>query len=167
MRCLCDVRARPAPRVANLAVSGPTSSGRRTATWCRFCSLMSQRQQLGSERRVAFGCLRSLRAPGHSMGSAGCRAARLKPQSAMGAGRVRQNRRRHLLPPSGVAPARELVSVSFPSRRSRQAILNSVPSLSIACRMIASRRASAILALRIVERAAIASAQSLNRRAPL
>jgi hypothetical protein len=36
------------------------------------------------------------------MGSAGCRAARLKSQSAKD--HLLQNRRRHLLPPSGVAP---------------------------------------------------------------
>lgn len=101
------------------------------------------------------------------MGSAGCGAARLKPQSAMGFSRVRQNRRRHPLPPLGVAPARELVSVSSLRLTFCQVKLNSVRSLSIACRMTASRRASATLALRRVERAAIASAQSFSFRSPL
>jgi hypothetical protein len=63
------------------------------------------------EDGVAVGRLRSLRAPWHSMGSAGRRAARLKPRSAKG--RMLQNRRHHLLPPSGVAPARELVAASY------------------------------------------------------
>jgi hypothetical protein len=40
--------------------------------------------------------------------------------------------------------------------------LNSVPSLSMACIMIARRRASATRALRIVDRRAIAKAQSLS-----
>ena len=40
--------------------------------------------------------------------------------------------------------------------------LNAVPSRSIACMMMASRRASAICALRIVERLAMASAQSFS-----
>lgn len=48
----------------------------------------------------------------HLMGSAGCGVAWLKPQSADLVGGMLQNRRHHLLPPSGVAPARELVTAS-------------------------------------------------------
>ena len=44
------------------------------------------------------------------MGSAGCEAAWLKSQSVCD--RMLQNRRRHSLPPSGVAPAGELGSAS-------------------------------------------------------
>ena len=62
----------------------------------------------------AFGCLRSLRAHRHLMGLAGDGAAWLKSQSADLIDRMQQNRRRHPLPPSGVVPARELVSVSYP-----------------------------------------------------
>jgi hypothetical protein len=45
--------------------------------------------------------------------------------------------------------------------------LNSVPSRSMACMMMAKRRASAIRALRIVDRLAIANAQSLSFKAGL
>jgi len=44
--------------------------------------------------------------------------------------------------------------------------LNSVPCRSIACMMMARRRASAIRALRIVDRLAIAKAQSLSFSGP-
>ena len=45
--------------------------------------------------------------------------------------------------------------------------LNSVPSRSMACMMMAKRRASAIRAFRIVDRLAIANAQSLSFKAGL
>jgi len=45
--------------------------------------------------------------------------------------------------------------------------LNWVPCLSIACMMMARHRASAIRALRIVDRLAIDSAQSLSFSGPL
>jgi hypothetical protein len=92
----------------------------------------------------------------HLMGSAGCRAAWLKSQSV------------------GVAACYTIGAVicSLPWRRLRSgarcdllvgyAGLNSVPSLSMACIMIARRRASATRALRIVDRRAIAKAQSLS-----
>jgi hypothetical protein len=80
---------------------------------CRFCSLMGQGRQLGYERyrrwRVLFSkCHAALD------GVAGCGAASLKSQSEMlrRIGRMLQNRRRHPLPTSGVAPARELRSAS-------------------------------------------------------
>lgn len=47
----------------------------------------------------------------HLMGSAGCGAARLKSQSVEGSAAL-QNRCHHPLPPSGAAPAWELVSAS-------------------------------------------------------
>src|SRR5437764_5231606 len=76
--------------------------------------------------------------------------------------RTLQNRRRHLLPPSGIAPLGS--SVRPPVRRVLlgYAGLNSVPCRSMACMMMARRRASAIRALRIVDRLAIANAQSLS-----
>jgi hypothetical protein len=73
-----------------------------------------------------------------------------------------QNRRRHLLPPSGVAPARELGSASGSVITSDYAGLNSVAPRNMACMMMASRRARAIRALRMVERFAMANAQSLS-----
>jgi hypothetical protein len=45
--------------------------------------------------------------------------------------------------------------------------LNSVPSLSMACMMIARRRAKAMRALRMVDRLAIAKAQSFSLSWPL
>jgi hypothetical protein len=120
MRRITDLR-RPGRQRPGSAIYGHWWSPQRTPASSLFCSLMSQWLWLGFERQVTFGCLRSLRAPGHLMGSAGCGAAWLKPQSAKSAGRVRQNRRRHPLPPSGVAPAREFVSVSFlPGARVRR-----------------------------------------------
>ena len=93
---------------------------------------------------------------GHLMGLAGCRAARLKSQST---------RWPH---------ATESAPASAPSRRRRStrelgstsclvgvpiyAVSNWVPSRSIACMMIARRRARATRAVRIVERLAIARA---------
>ena len=113
------------------------------------------------------GRLRSLRAQWRLMGSAECRAAWLKSQSADWIGRMLQNCRRHLLPPSGSAP----LGSSFRSPDlfgvDGYAGLNSSPSRSMACMMMASRRASAMRALRIVERLAIANAQSFNFSAPL
>jgi len=102
---------------------------------------------------------------GHLMGSAGCGAARLKSQSVED--HMLHNRRRHLLPPSGVAPLGS--SVRPPVRRAvlGYAGLNSVPCRSMACMIMATRRASAIRALRIVDRLAIANAQSLSFSGPL
>jgi len=60
-----------------------------------------------------------------------------------------QNRRRHLLPPSGVAP---LGSSVRPPVRLRRIELGAV-ARSMTCMMTARRRASAIRALRIVQRA--------------
>jgi hypothetical protein len=51
--------------------------------------------------------------------------------------------------------------------RGAYADANSVPSRSIACMIMARRRAKATLALRIVDRLAIAKAQSLSLSWPL
>jgi len=76
--------------------------------------------------------------------------------------RMLQNRRRHLLPPSGVAPLGSSVRPPVRLMLLGYAGLNSVPCRSMACMMMASRRASAIRALRIVDRLAIANAQSFS-----
>jgi hypothetical protein len=81
--------------------------------------------------------------------------------------RMLQNRRRHLLPSLGRRSARELGSTSCPASAACYAGLNSVPCRSMACMMMARRRASAIRALRIVDRLAIAKAQSLSFNRPL
>jgi hypothetical protein len=118
----------------------------------------------------ALGCLCSLRARRHLKGSAGCRVAWLKPQSAYGIGRMLQNRRHHLHPPSGDAPLgssfRPPVSIRADVAQPSYAALNSVPCRSMACMMMASLRASAIRAFRIVERWPMASAQLLRASSP-
>ena len=76
--------------------------------------------------------------------------------------RMLQNRRRHLLPPSGVAPLGSSGRPPVWRVVLGYAGLNSVPSRSMACMIMASRRASAIRALRIVDRLAIANAQSFS-----
>ena len=89
------------------------------------------------------------------MGSAGYRALRLKSQSV---------ERSH---PKESAPS------SAPSLGRRSDLLfgyaglNWVPSCSMACMMIAKRRASAIRTLPIVDRLAVANAQSLSFNAGL
>jgi hypothetical protein len=62
--------------------------------------------------------------------------------------------------------AQELVSVSLPAKRYPYAAWNSVPSRSMACMMMASRRARATRALRMVERLPMRSAHSLSARSP-
>ena len=112
----------------------------------------------------AFGCLRSLRAHGHLMGLAGGRAARLKPQSAKLAARYRIGAVICSLPRASLrSGARFDLLFDYCC----YAGLNSVPSRSIASMMMARRRASAIRALRIVDRLAIANAQSLSFSAGL
>lgn len=100
------------------------------------------------------------------MGSAGCGVARLKTQSVGAAGRMLRNSRHHPLPPWGVASARELGSASC-LVATAQAGWNSVRLRSIACMMTASRLASAIRALRIDVRFAMAMAQSFSFSGPL
>src|SRR6266404_2128103 len=116
---------------------------------------------------MPVGCLRSLRA--HVVALDGVSWVQSgSVEIAVGqTDRTLQNRRRHLLPPSGIAPLGS--SVRPPVRRVLlgYAGLNSVPCRSMACMMIARRRASAIRALRIVDRLAIANAQSFSFSAPL
>ena len=74
----------------------------------RFSSLMDQGQQLDFEGDVV-GCLCFLRARMVLDGSAGMRSGLVEIAVGRRIGRMLQNRRRHPLPPSGVAPVRELV----------------------------------------------------------
>lgn len=114
----------------------------------------------------AFGCLRSLRAHEALDGVSWVQSGSV--EIAVGqVDRMLQNRRRHLLPPSGVAPLGSSVRPPFRLALLGYAGLNSVPCRSMACMMMARRRASAIRALRIVDRWAIANAQSLSFRGPL
>src|SRR4051794_39705447 len=127
---------------------------------------MGQGRRLVCERYDACGCLRSLRAHVALDGVSWVQSGSV--EIAVGqTDRMLQNRRHHLLPPSGVAPLGS--SVRPPVRRVLlgYAGLNSVPCRSIACMMMASRRASAIRVLRIVDRLAIANAQSLSFSGPL
>ena len=97
----------------------------------------------------------------HLMRSAGCRAARLKSQSANLAACYRIHAVICSLPRASLrSGARFDLLFGY-------AGLNSVPSRSMACMMMARRRASAIRALRIVDRLAIANAQSLSFNAGL
>ena len=110
----------------------------------------------------AFGCLRSLRARAaldgvswvqsgsvESAVGAGPHATESAPSSAPSLGRRSRSGARFGLLSGDV---------------SRYAGLNSVPCRSIACMTIASRRARAMRALRIVERFAMARAQALSYR---
>ena len=148
-----------AARCAQTAPAGTPKSD-------RLCSLMGQ----GAAARVvgdfdAFGCLRSLRAhvaldgvswlwSGSVEIAVGRRphATKSAPSSTPSLGRRSRSGARFGL---------------LSSARLDYADLNSVPCRSIACMMIASRRASAIRAFRMVERFAIANAQSFSFSGPL
>ena len=101
------------------------------------------------------------------MGLAGCRVAWLKPQSVAGStacyriGAIVCSLPRASLPLG--SSSRPPVFFASPA----YAAAKSVPSRSMACMMMTNRRASAIRALRIVERLAMASAQSFSFSAPL
>jgi hypothetical protein len=118
--------------------------------FARFRSLMGQGRRLGTSDMDAFwGVCVLYVLTGRLMGSAGCRAARLKSQSA---------KRPHATEsaPSSAPPWASLrfgSSVRSPLRLSllRYADTNSVPCRSMACMIMAIRRASAIFALRIVD----------------
>ena len=70
--------------------------------------------------------------------------------------------------PRAFAPARELGAASCLCIGAEgQAGWNSVPLRSMACMMMARRRASAIRAMRMVVRAAIANAQFFSFNSPL
>ncbi len=100
----------------------------------------------------------------HLMGSAGCRAARLKSQSANLAACYRIGAVICSLPRASL---RLGARFDLLSDWRCYAGLNWVPCSSMACMMMARRRASAIRALRIVDRLAIANAQSLSFSGPL
>src|ERR1051325_11129377 len=108
----------------------------------------------------AFGCLRSLRAhlalDGVSWVQGGLVEIAVGQETAC----YRIDAVICALP--GSRSARELGWTSVSLCRSGYTGLNSVPCRSMACMMIARRRASAIRAFRIVDRLAIAKAQSLS-----
>lgn len=135
------------------------------AGYRQFCSLMSQWTAACVRAVCGFGRLRSLRAQWRLMGLAGCGAAWLKSQSADGsAACYRIGAVIHALPR---ALLRSGARLGLLARRGRQAGLNSVPCRSMACMMMARRRASATRALRVFERRAMASAQSFSFSSPL
>ena len=98
------------------------------------------------------------------MGLGGCRAARLKSQSVNATACYRIGAVICSLPRASL---RSGARFDLLSDWRCYAGLNSVPSRSMACMMMARRRASAIRALRIVDRLAIANAQSLSFSAGL
>jgi hypothetical protein len=100
----------------------------------------------------------------HLTGSAGCGAAWLKSQSAKLAACYTIGAVICSLPRASL---RSGARFELLSGWGGYAGLNWVPCLSIACMMIARRRASAIRALRIVDRLEIATAQSLSFNGPL
>jgi hypothetical protein len=98
----------------------------------------------------------------HLMGLAGCGAAWLKSQSVDGSTACyRIGAVIHSLPRASL-PLGSSVRPPVRSALLGYAGLNSVPCRSMACMIIARRRASATRALRIVERLAMASAQSFS-----
>ncbi len=102
----------------------------------------------------------------HLMGSAGRGAARLKSQSVdRSATCYRIGAIIHYLGRRSRSGAR--FGLLFWSALIGYAGLNSVPCRSMACMMMASRRASAIRAFRRVDRLAMANAQSFNFSGPL
>jgi hypothetical protein len=100
------------------------------------------------------------------MGSAGCGAARLKSQSAKLATCYKIGAVIHSLPWASLRSGARF-DLLFRLVLLGYAGLNSVPCRSMACMMMESRRASAIRALRMVDRLAIAKAQSLSLSEPL
>lgn len=101
------------------------------------------------------------------MGLAGCGAAWLKPQSVDGSAACYRIGAVIHSPPWGVAPARELGSASCLIGAVGYDGSKLVPCRSMACMMMASRRASATRAFRMVDRLPMASAQSFSFSAPL
>jgi hypothetical protein len=101
------------------------------------------------------------------MGSAGCGAARLKSQSVEGsAACYRIGAIIHSLPRASL-PLGSSFRPPVWSAQIGYIVLNSVPCRSMACMMMASRRASAIRAFRKVDRLAMANAQSFSFSGPL
>jgi hypothetical protein len=112
----------------------------------------------------AVGCLRSLRAHVALDGVSWVWSGSV--EIAVGQGPHATESAPSSAPSLGRRSARELGSTSCLGWRC-YAGLNSVPCRSMACMMMARRRASAIRALRIVDRLAIANAQSLSFNGPL
>jgi len=88
------------------------------------------------------------------------RAARLKTQSAGDAAGYKIHAVVCSLPRASLLA--ELDALSCLSGRQAYAEMNAVPSRSMACMMMARRRARATCALRMVDRLAMAKAQSLS-----
>src|SRR5215469_12410165 len=85
-----------------------------------------------------MGCLRSLRAHQALDGVSWVQSGSVEV-AVGGTSRVLQNRRRHLLPPSGVAPLGSSVRSPLRLRLLGYAGSNSVPCSNIACIMMARR----------------------------
>src|SRR5260370_9202968 len=128
----------------------------------RYCSLMGQGQQLGSAGDVV-GCLCSLRAHAALDGVSWVRSGLVAIAVGSPINRMLQNRRHHPFPPSGVAPARELVfGLLSVAALIRYAGLNSSPCRSMAYRIMASRRGTAIRDFRSVYRPALANTTAFS-----
>ena len=134
----------------------------------RLCPLMGQGQQLGSERcTTSSGACVLCVLNRHLMGSAGCGAARLKSQSVEGSaacysiGAIIRSLPRASLPLGSSFRPPVLVGAD----RLRRFELGAVPKHGMHDN--GGRRASAIRALRMVDRFAMANAQSFSFSAPL
>jgi hypothetical protein len=101
------------------------------------------------------------------MGSAGCNVAWLKPQSVDGSTACYTIGAIICSLPRGLLPLGSSVRSPVLLPGADQAGWNSVPSRSMACMMMARPRASAIRALRMLERLVMANAQSFSFSSPL
>jgi hypothetical protein len=113
----------------------------------------------------AVGCLRSLRARLALDGVSWVRSGLV--EIAVGQTTAATESAPLSAPSLGRRSARELGSTSCSVDAAGYAGLNSAPWRNMACMMMARRRASATRALRIVDRLAIANAQSLSFSGPL
>src|SRR5215469_9425554 len=111
-----------------------------------------------------MGCLRSLRAHQALDGVSWVQSGSVEV-AVGGTSRVLQNRRRHLLPPSGGAPLGSSVRSPLRLRLLGYAGSNSVPCRNMACMITARRRASAILQLR--DDALATRTEGRRRRQPI
>src|SRR5215471_18296382 len=94
--------------------------------WGRYRSLMGQGRRLDMSEIDAYGCLRSLRAHQALDGVSWVQSGSV--EVAVGqTDRTLQNRRRHLLPPAGVAPLGSSVRPPLRLMLFGYAGLNSVP----------------------------------------
>src|SRR5215831_19432798 len=108
-----------------------------------------------------MGCLRSLRAHVALDGVSWVQSGSV--EIAVGqTDRMLQDRRHHLLPPSGVAPLGSSVRPPIWLSAARLGRLELGAVFEHRVHMMARRRASAIRALRMVDRLAIANAQALS-----